>query len=67
MFWQELFCLSFFLFRQQIQRRFEKSLGNLVFSFGSHSPRVSLIAGMEYGMERWNGKWNGTVNVYSYS
>ena len=29
--------------------------------------RVSLIAGMEYVMERWNGKWNGTVNVYSYS
>ena len=28
---------------------------------------VSLIAGMEYGMERWNGKWNGTVNVHSYS
>ena len=22
---------------------------------------VSLIAGMEYGMERWNGIWNGTV------
>ena len=28
---------------------------------------VSLIAGMEYGMERWNGKWKGTVNVHSYS
>ena len=27
---------------------------------------VSLIAGMEYGMEQWNGKWNGTVNVHSY-
>ena len=28
---------------------------------------VSLIAGLEYGMERWNGKWNGTVNVHNYS
>ena len=32
---------------------------------------VSLIAGMEYGMEQWNGKWNeiwnGAVNVHSYS
>ena len=28
---------------------------------------VSLIAGMEYGMECWNGKWNGTMNVHSYS
>ena len=28
---------------------------------------VSLIAGMEYGMERWNGKWNGTVHVHSCS
>ena len=24
--------------------------------------RVSLIAGMEYEMERWNGRWNGMVN-----
>ena len=29
------------------------------------SRKVSLIAGMEYGMERWNGKWNGTVSVHS--
>ena len=29
--------------------------------------RVSLIAGLKYGMERWNGKWNGTVNVHSYN
>ena len=28
---------------------------------------VSLIAGMEYGMEWWNGKWNGMVNVRSYT
>ena len=28
---------------------------------------VSLIAALEYGMERWNGKWNGTVNVHSCS
>ena len=28
---------------------------------------VSLIAGLEYGMEQWNGKWNGTVNVHNYS
>ena len=27
---------------------------------------ASLIAGLEYGMERWNGKWNGTVRVHSY-
>ena len=32
-----------------------------------HVVGVSLIAGMEYGMERWNGKWNGTVNIHSYS
>ena len=29
--------------------------------------RVSLIAGLEYGMEQWNGKWNGMVNVHNYS
>ena len=23
---------------------------------------VSLIAGMEYGMEQWNGIWNGNQN-----
>ena len=23
--------------------------------------------GMEYGMEWWNGKWNGTVNVHNYT
>ena len=28
---------------------------------------VSLITGLEYGMEWWNGKWNGTVNVHNYS
>ena len=28
---------------------------------------VSLITGLEYGTERWNGKWNGTVNVQCYS
>ena len=28
---------------------------------------VSLITEMEYGMEWWNGKWNGMVNVHSYS
>ena len=28
---------------------------------------VSLISGMEYVMEWWNGKWNGTVNVHNYS
>ena len=28
---------------------------------------VSLITGMEYGIEWWNGKWNGTMNVHSYS
>ena len=31
------------------------------------SHRVSLIAGLEYGMEWWNGKWNGMVNVHNYS
>ena len=29
--------------------------------------RASLIAEPEYGMERWNGKWNGTVNIHSCS
>ena len=29
--------------------------------------RVSLITGLEYGVEQWIGKWNGTVNVHSYS
>ena len=24
---------------------------------------VSLIAGLEYGMEWWNGKWNGMANI----
>ena len=24
-----------------------------------------LIAALEYGMEHWNGKWNGTVSVHS--
>jgi len=28
---------------------------------------ASLIAGLEYGMERWNGKRNGTMNVHSCS
>ena len=32
--------------------------------------RVSLIAGLEYEMERWNGKWNGKwngmVSVHNY-
>ena len=28
---------------------------------------ASLIAGLEYGMERWNGKWNVTVNIHSCS
>ena len=29
--------------------------------------QVSLIAELEYGTERWNGKWNGTVNIHSCS
>ena len=28
---------------------------------------ASLIGGMEYGAEHWNGKWNGTANVHSCS
>ena len=28
---------------------------------------MSLITGMEYEMEQWNGRWNGMVNVHSYS
>ena len=28
---------------------------------------LSLIAGLTYGMEWWNGKWNETVNVHNYS
>ena len=31
------------------------------------SDRASLIAGLKYGVERWNGKWNQTVNVHSCS
>ena len=26
-----------------------------------------IITGLEYGTERWNGKWNGTVSIYSCS
>ena len=41
---------------------------NSIISLSSRAHKgVSLIAGMEYGMERWNGKWNGTVNVHSCS
>ena len=25
--------------------------------------RVSVFAGLEYGMERWNGNWTGRLNV----
>ena len=28
---------------------------------------ASLIAGLEYGTEQWNGKWNGTMNLHSSS
>ena len=28
---------------------------------------VSLITGIGYGTEQWNGKWNGTVDVHSCS
>ena len=28
---------------------------------------ASLIAGLEYGMDRWNGKWNGTVIIHNYN
>ena len=28
---------------------------------------VFLITGLEYRMERWNGKWNGIENVHNYS
>jgi len=24
---------------------------------------VSLIAGLEYGIEWWNGEWNGMISV----
>ena len=33
----------------------------------AHKDGASLITGMEYGTERWNGKWNGTVNIHSCS
>ena len=29
--------------------------------------RASLFAGLEHGMEEWNGKWYGKVNAHSYS
>ena len=32
---------------------------------GQPLKRVSLIAGVEYEMERWNGKLNGAVIVHS--
>ena len=25
---------------------------------------VSLIPGLEHGMERWNGKWNGMTTLH---
>ena len=25
------------------------------------------VSGVEYRMERWNGKWNGTVNIHGCS
>ena len=28
---------------------------------------ASLIDGLEYGMEWWNGKWNEAVDVHNYS
>jgi len=28
---------------------------------------VFLIAWLKYGMEQWNGKWDGTENVHSCS
>ena len=28
---------------------------------------ASIIAGLEYGMEWWNGKWNETVKARNYS
>ena len=28
---------------------------------------VSIINGLEYGNEQWNGKWNETVKVHSCS
>ena len=39
----------------------------LQFESECSSERVSLIGEMEYGMEWWNEKWNGTMNVHSYS
>ena len=39
----------------------------LVRAFDWNSEGVSLIAGMEYETEQWNGKWNGTVNIHSCS
>ena len=27
---------------------------------------ISLIAGLEYKMEWWNGEWNGTIGVCIY-
>ena len=39
------------------------SVGNtqcILVSVGNIVSGASLIAGLEYGMERWNGKWIGT-------
>ena len=34
----------------------------MVSSWHCNCARASLFAGLEYGMEQWNGKWYGKVN-----
>ena len=40
-----------------------------IFAMYVNSPCIwaSLIAGLEYGMDQWNGKWNGTVIIHNYN
>lgn len=40
----------------------KKQVEMLVSPFRAYKS-LSLITGLEYGMELWNGKWNGTENV----
>ena len=39
----------------------------MVSSWHCSCARASLFAGLEYGMEQWNGKWYGKMNAHSYS
>ena len=42
-------------------------LGSITAAIAALTSWVSLIAGLEYGTEQWNGKWNATVNVHRFN